>query len=59
MKVERVNIKKEIDEIMEEKAKDILNKKKKENTVLRLIMENKIDDFSVDEIKDLLVKEQS
>jgi len=59
MKVKRINIQKEIDENMEEKAKDILTKKKKDNSILRLIMEDKIDDFSVDEIKDLLAKERS
>lgn len=49
-----INIHKEVDKIMRQKAEKILNQKKKENKLLELVVENKIDDYSVDKIKDLL-----
>jgi len=59
MSIDKVNIQKEIDRIMEVKAKELLHKKKKENVILDLIMENKINNFSIEEIKKLFEKRRS
>lgn len=49
----KVNIKKEINKVMERKSKEILEEKKDENVILKILMEGNIDDYSVDELRSL------
>jgi len=44
---------------MEKKAKEILDKNKEKNVILKLIMENKINNYSVEQIKNLFAKKRS
>lgn len=58
-KAESVIIQREIDKIMEKKAKEILDKNKEKNVILKLIMENRINNYSVEQIKNLFAKKRS
>jgi len=53
-----VNIKKQVNEIMEQKAKKILNEKKEQNIILKLVMNEEIENYSVDELKEKIINEK-
>jgi len=56
--VATVNIKKKVNEIMEKKAEKILEEKKEQNIILKLVMDEEIENYSVDELKEKIINER-